>query len=506
MKNSIRLMIAIAVIILSQDCSIAQFTISSQGDIAMGTTGVNSRQTGNDFLLNGSDRIEVSVWDAGNGSSEFGYRINGGSQTILSLSSSSGFDPDVCLIKDSNGDVHAIVVYYDVTGSDYLLDVFDLSGTTFTMQTGCPHNIFANVSFGTSINIDSDDSYNFMVIWDEVSSNRLKAIAGDHTNSTINFTNSPIPVGSNSNLGTFPDLCLYGNGSNRVTYTYIYNGDLYVDTDDIPTIAGGSTSASNVLVDNTPTYNGYEWPRIACPPSNQGTMDDWTVVFMDTDGSAWYLISGHTNNGGVLQSNDYNDGSAFCPTPIDNYTNFMPVVSYDNHSPSGIYVGWMHDNTGGSGLSKVATLPIVLQCDDNGATLNNVDYLEVSNSPSTGDFDVGLSLSGRNGNDWLFITLVKDVPGDIYTKSINGISSATSLRMPTNSSVEEHNKLDLSNALQINVYNLMGEAVYSRNLKENDSLLDLDKELNQFLNGIFILNVVFSDGSNTSKKFLYVTQ
>jgi len=501
MKTLLNLLI-IVTIVLSSHSSLAQFQVASQTDIAMSTGGANCRQTGNDFLLNGTDKIEVSVWDAGNGSSAFGYRINAGSQTLVPLSSSNGFDPDVCLIKDSNGDVHAIAVYYDATGNDYLLDVFDLSGTTFSLQSGCPYNIFPNVTFGTAVNVDSDDSFNFMVIWDEVTSNRLYAIAGEHSGTTINFINTPIAIGTSPGLGIFPDVCLFGNGSNRVTYTYISSGALYVESDDVSTIAGGGTSASILLTDNTPLNSYYEWPRISCPPTSNGSSTDWTVVYMDTDGSSNFEIAGYTENGGLNGPNYYTNGS---PNPglINTYNNYMPVVSYDNHNPYGIYVGWMHENPSspGSSLSIVGTLPVVLQCDDIGAVVGS-NYLEVSTSPTNNDFDIGLSLSGKNGNDWLFMTWEKDLSNDIFTKSISGISSASSLKAQLNELILPKELIDFENIESIQIFNILGNVIFSSTNIDAIHTQNMSEYLRQFSNGFFVLNIIYKNGQSKSLKSL----
>ncbi len=293
MKHLKCLFIAVALGLLTGLNLFAQFNTASQSDIAMSTAGVNSRKTGNDFMLYGGNEFEVSVWDEGNGNSEFGYQINAGGQSILALSCSTAVDPDVCLIKDGFGDIHSIVVYYDAVGNDYLIDVFDYSAGTFSLQGGCPYNIRANVSFGTAVNIDADDTYNFMVIWDDSNAGKLHAIAGDHSGSTINFTNTPVTVGSSpSNEGYYPDVCLYGGGTNRATFTYTLNSELYVDIDDVSVIAGGSgTGVTNILHDNA-FQLGYEYPRIACPNPSVGTVDDWTVVFMDTDNNSRYYICG----------------------------------------------------------------------------------------------------------------------------------------------------------------------------------------------------------------------
>ncbi len=162
----------------------------------------------------------------------------------------------------------------------------------------------------------------------------------------------------------------------------------------------------------------------------------------------------------------------------------------------------MHTNTTGSGLSVIyATIPIVVSCDDFGQIHNGASYMEVSNSPSNGDYDIGLSLSGSDGSDWLFITLAKDFSADIFTKSINPISAATSLRHSNNMQNPEFGSLIFNNVSSVKIFDLQGKIIYEKqNIPENLSN-SLNKELIKYHKGIYIIRLNYYNGEQSIYKF-----
>jgi hypothetical protein len=496
--NYIRILPIFFILIYSIQTN-AQFKVAGATETLL-YSSTTPRATGNDILEDGwSDVFKVSVWDV---SSRLGYQKNSGTVGTVALQNSNTWDPDVCLALDAGGDIHALVVYYDITNSNFILEVYDWSGSAFTLQTGSPIVLANGISnsYDYSINIDSDDDGNFVIVFNEGTNDELFIVTGDHSSfSAVNLNNGGNPVAL-GRYGKTPDVCIYGDGTNRITYTYINTSgnSVLVDSDDFSTLAGGGTANSNVHSGN-PTSNGVYFPRIACPLGGNGSSDDWTVVFQATDATTVWEIWGYAFNSGMMNptARHYTFYSGY--TDLTARQNLWPVVAYNNASTPTITVGWSFDHSGGGyGASWTAFLPIVLICDDDGVPTTSGDYFEIPISLGNswiGDF---LSLSGRFATDDLYITYWESnasTSNDVYHKVKTTISTATDVRLTT---IDFE---DFSNEAKIllNLYDLTGRKIYTRVVSLEQIKPFLETEMKYLSTNIYILEMISTEKQYTKK-------
>ncbi|HEX5001247.1 MAG TPA: T9SS type A sorting domain-containing protein [Bacteroidia bacterium] len=454
------------------------------------------RQTGNDYLDDGTNKIEFSVWDLTNGASRFAWNVNGTSSGGY-LGGGNAVDPDVALIEDSNGAIFVLVFYYDASNYSFKLEVRNWTGSTWSSYTGSPFTISFDY-YTTGLNIDADDDGHFVIVWDD-HYNQVQGMAGYFDSmSTLQF--SILNITTIASNGSFPDVCLYGNGSDRITYTYLSNGHLYVDSDDFSTLLSGSNSSVSQLLNVSPsTVPGgsgtFYDPRIACPNANTGSSDEWTVVVLETDNtSKWDIQSYNYYNGSSNGPTVVNDGTNTYNGNINltSYENYTPVVSYDNQSPYGINIGWIYYADGMGPGSAVAHFPIVVTCDATATPvwIQYVDYLEVPYGITTSDDDDALSLSGRNGNDLLFMTYSEVAANKVCWKSQSPINGATNLRSDlTWNDLFSNN--DIKAYDQIKVYNTLGVQIIDRDF--NATAIELNNVKNELMNynsGLYIIQLI----------------
>jgi len=454
------------------------------------------RQTGNDCLDDGTNQIEFSVWDLTNGASRFAWNVNGSSSSGY-LGGGNAVDPDVALLEDSNGSIFVLVFYYDASDYRFKLEVRNWTGSTWNSYTGSPFTISIDY-YTTGLNIDADDDGHFVIVWDD-HNNEVRGMAGYFNSmSTLQFSTANITtVASN---GSFPDVCLYGNGSDRITYSYLSNGHLYVDSDDFTTLINGSNMSVSLLLNVTPPYvtgGSFYDPRIACPNANTGSSDEWTVVVLETDNAYYWDIesynyyNGSSNGPTVVNSSmsTYSNGAM----DLTGYENYSPVVSYDNKSPYGINIGWIYYETSSTGYgSAAAHFPIVVTCDATATPvwIYQVDYLEVPYGITTSDDDDALSLSGRNGNDLLFMTYSEVSGNKVCWKSQSPINGATNLRSDlTGNDLFSNN--DMKPYDQIKVYTTLGVQLSDRDFNNTAiELSDVKNELMNYNSGLYFIQLI----------------
>ena len=479
-----------------------QFKSASITEVGIGVS-VAARATGNDIFDDGSNLFEVSVWDDGATAPGFSYSVSGTFSGVISFQNTSIFDPDVALTIDQFGIVHALAVYYDITNSEWDLEVFDWGGTSFTSQ-GSPLVLGTGVSYtpGSSINIDADDASNFAIVWNDGSNADLFAVVGDHSGSTVNVYNLGTPVQNIgvSAKGYSPDVCIYDGGTiyDRVTYTYIdTNGDLFIDFDSFAALATGVSTPTNVFFTSSSTGIQFYNPRIACPPSSVGTREDWTVVVEENDNSSVYYITGYNDNNTLITGPTFYNLSPIDLSPI---LNLHPAVTYTNQSPPNVLVGWTMDNSSGyaTNLSTMqfpvanAIYPIVVSCDDFGSPLFS-EYWEEPMTVGNGDLLDNLSLSGRYGNDLLYSTFFFSngtTINDIFTKIVNTISSSGGLKIHQESLIQ--NSLSDVN-LKIKLWDITGKLLIFQIGDKAQILTILENISSNNSNSLYIIEIEDSD-------------
>ena len=460
----------IVMLLISSTTTNAQWVTAAIPEAAFtgyGLTAVDGRSTGNDILEYSSNIFEVSVWDDNNDIEPgIGFIVNGGAYAAtFSFSKIAGIlDPDVCFSIDGSGDVHALAVYYDGSNGEFVLEDWIWTGSSFMLN-----NVWASgtIAFGTAVNIDADDASNFIIIYDDGISNDISIFTGDISTS-LNINNSGVPVPTVS-PGYFPDVCLYGNASDRVTYTYIEpqissNNEVMVYSDDFSVLASGSNSSAFLFSDVSPADN-FKFPRIACPhpQSINATFDDWMVVVGDETNST---IHGYKyNNSSGFNSYIYNNGSTMAYQDITNIPNLYPAVTYlyKSGNPPMMFIGWTMDNSSGTFIATPdAKYPIGLPCDENGAVLTS-DYWDIpQNIGSSFDLDF-VSLAGRNSDERLSSTFHVVFQSDVATKSVGGFYSTTSLRVANESEGLDEQILKSNPEIPVigNLYDLNGKFIHS---------------------------------------------
>jgi len=452
--------------------------------IAQTSTSITGtpRQTGNDYLDDGTNKIEFSVWDLTNGSSRFAWNVNGTSSGGY-LGGGNAVDPDVALIEDSNGNIFVLVFYYDASDYRFKLEVRNWTGSSWSSYTGSPFTISTD-TYTTGLNIDADDDAHFVLVWDESTNNTVKGLVGEFNSGTITLNPSNAIVVAYNTNGSFPDVCIYGGGSNRITYTYLWNGHLYVDSNDYNTLLSASNASVSQLLDVTPSFvtGGIFYdPRIACPNANAGSSDEWTVVVLVTDNVYTWDIDSY----------NYYNGSSYGPTIVNGpvqpnlmdltaYENYTPVLSYDNHNPYGINIGWVYYEPSPTGYgSAVAHFPIVRTCD---VTASPIPY-------STSEF-LEVPYAIVTNSDLLFMTYSEVSANKVCWKSQSPINGASGLRneLPTENS---HINTSIQTYDHIKVYNFLGVQLIDRDFNNTGTEpSDVKNELMNYNSGLYIIQLL----------------
>ncbi|MEY3311779.1 MAG: hypothetical protein RL348_1112 [Bacteroidota bacterium] len=480
----------------------SQFTQATINEVSFGLT-VNGRATGNDILDKTGDTWEVTVWeDPYYNSPGLGFRyfpsVGSPITNAISLAFSDAEDPDVGLTVDSNGDIHAIVVYFSDSQDNYYVEDYIWNSTTFSLNSG-PTSFDSQTNFGTAVNIDTDYDGYFVVVWDV--SGAPYGITGDVVNGSLNL-NTSSGIGS-IGPGIFPDVCLSSQSNDQVYYCFLDNGNLYVENDSYSSLSSGTSSATNINSYSPTSTFSFATPRIGCPNPNTGNSSDWAMVVSErkTGGPYNILFFANDNSNGLVGPINCNDGSWWSSsgpdiTSVDNYS---PVVTYDDQG--NIFVGWNMDNTGNPLVSLSPTwasiYPVVLLCDFNGP-VTNAPYWEVPANGNDGEVRDYLSLAGKNGNDVLVCSYYYNDGSDVETKSITNSVGIPGLRVwpdtPTESNFSNFiNGFQGSNeVLKFELYDITGRLISTFNSTIDSEKTDLKSIFNEphgFLNQLFILTI-----------------
>lgn len=157
------------------------------------------------------------------------------------------------------------------------------------------------------MNVDADDNGGFVIALHKVS--KLFVFTGSVSTGVATFNNSGTEVFIDS--GSYPDLCVFNDGNDHVVHlVYVdASGDLIISAHDHADLASGSGTPVGTPVTVNPTSSAYSFhfPRIACPGPAIGTLNDWTVVSEETDGTDDY-IEGFNNISGTARI-DYTPGA-----------------------------------------------------------------------------------------------------------------------------------------------------------------------------------------------------
>ena len=484
------------------------------------------KNTGNDIKYSSTaSPTSMHVWVGDGSFSRLAWDDGTHHGTIL-LDNGNGnvWDPDVSLVKCSNGNWVAIVVFS--TSSNYYCEFYKWDAMSafvwfneFTLQSGV---------YGSAINVDADASGNYVIVWDDGAGN----INGSYGTTTTFPTNPTtyttiIPQNGNDNYSA-PDVSIYGSNC-YVAYLWTDGSSLYTDIymDNFDLSLGSQSHWYPQLTYGPfdPAHGYVETPRIACPGSNCAN-PDFTVVYhwVDTDSSNEHIMGySYTDYYADKGLSDYThlDNSPFCTTANYNYdvSNFNPAVTYssdyDGTMYGGILVAWTND-----GSSTHGEIPIAVKC--NGAYgmygfVADCQWYEVPYA--TGSVQHAISLSGRDytPSDNIFLTWDKDNLSDVYYKDVP--FSGGDLREkntkdhsqdisgifpnPTSGNFQIRLGTKLGESVNIEIYNSYGQRVYaSLDVSSSENFIK-DISLNNFEDGIYLIRATGEQPANNWKLILY---
>jgi hypothetical protein len=456
----------------------------------------------------------VGVWEPLGTTRALGWEVNylGTNYSSNNSLSISGYiiDPDVCLLVKSPGTILAAVCYYNVTNSNYYLEIFEWNTSTLSFNSVYLNNFFSS-PFGTTINIDGNTTMSgeFTIVWDDAAG-RIYSAPGDMSLGIIAVNQHTAGV-----AGFSPDVSMYEDGSNdivHITYVDVNTGNLIVADYLYAALAAGSTSSPSFVLNASPYNQDWAFPRIASPGPIGGSMNEWTVVAEDYNTSLnsgpWYIV-GYNNGIGPMV---YNDGSLSPLVNLNGKANFYTSVCYsDNYPNNGIYVGWTFSNFSPIPYTYPGALinteyPIVLACDRNANPPVGSSYWQVPTSITNNNSDISgfLSLASRHAKDEMFLTYQNIIVGgsllwDVDYKMAPGINGISSLKIADNNISNNTNCKLLLTAIEC--YSIDGKLLF-----KHDKLEDLNTKIKTFLKNrndqIVIVKTNYNDGSFQSKKLL----
>jgi hypothetical protein len=435
----------------------------------------------NDIIDIGSDSYGITTYSVPSSVSASGIAWNA-TVSSVTYTNSTPFSiytdvndiyfPDVCLIYDaSNNELHAVAAYYVYfSTSTYAFQVEDFlwNGTAFisngvtTLESGSGSNQ------GHSVNIDSDDDGNFVIVYDN-GDYEVKAAAGS-VNGGFNIIIYPYVWAPDSKM---PDVCIGNNNGNRyvcVSRIDVNSGDLFVDDADL-----GSFQAAGVYTSTTylnPTFGLLYFPRIAAP--NYTTLgNDFTVV-VEEDDHLNFVIYGINVVSTSPSVYVYNDGSIITGTGtnLTSIENLLPVVAYN--ADQKVWVGWNVNNlsgniSGGSNSAIAANFSVALFCDEYADPIST-EYWVVPDNLSNGDEYMYLALSSRHSASTtdLYLSYNNYSPyNELLTKRVTpGIGSLREKKPISESNTSINNfllSIDQEQELFISIYDVNGRLILSDN-------------------------------------------
>jgi hypothetical protein len=306
---------------------------------------------------------------------------------------------------------------------------------------------------------------------------------------------------------------MYEDGTNdivHIAYVDLNTGNLMVADYTYAALAAGSTSSPSMVLNASPYFQNWTYPRIASPGPVGGSVNEWTVVAEDynTFLGSWYIV-GYNNGSGPIV---YNDGIGTSPAILFSTANFYISVCYSDFYPNnGIYVGWTFSNLppssyGYPGVLTNTEYPIVLACDKAANPLLGSTYWQVPTliTNNSGDLSGFLSLASRHAKDEMFLTYQNIIINgsliwDVDYKMAPGISGVSSLKIADNNIQKNVN--GERHLTDIECYSIEGKLLF-----KHDKFEDLNTKIKTYLKNrndqIIIVKTNYNDGSFVSNKYL----
>lgn len=302
---------------------------------------LNNSETGIDYLEMGCYSYRVSI--SNTKISLLQYNCSSTLSDDVFLQNTPVSNPDVSIVVDrynSGTDVFAIAVYYEPSGNEYVAEVYQIDGGTLTYLTqyvlenlGSP--VTDPLPNDNAIRIDANIQGDFVIVWDNVVTNKIKVLAGNgYGGPTYPGFSSEVDIFGNFvqilplelpyDDVTAPDIAI-SMSDNRgvanvfITFLSLSRIELNVTQYDLTDLQYLQTSSTPPTVStNITAYKDYSGmsltagrPRIAAPGQIDNDVnweDNWMVV-LALNYSGHSEIVSYTREGGFDYDNNYTDGS-----------------------------------------------------------------------------------------------------------------------------------------------------------------------------------------------------
>ncbi len=450
--------------------------------------------------------ISVTAYDGANPGVDWFWN---GMSGVIPLPPST-YDPDIVLDPTGTGDF--VVVYVDNATNLITYEKHCWTGFGYALCSG-PAPIHS--APGRNPNIDAQVwGTRLVVVWEE-SSGIINAKAGDFAMPGVFFPSVYIVTGGCSNRqGWQPDVAMNDNGDVWFTFLWTNTGTpvdvvaVYDNWGNVQAGGIGPCTMTNVFSIN-PLTESLGPPRIAMP---HGTLNEHQIVVTYITGGSFSYILGFNLVSGWAPT-IINQVCPSPPTPLVQFKNLRPVVSYAE-APSEINVAWMFDDgSNGPSVTGSNNLDVLVQRLDNAGNVINCACVMEAEINNMSDYQVIPSISGKASPQNVFNYSWQEINSTrIWNKAV--WAGSPNLKMAPESIVTDitafpnpfTNELKLDFWLKegevvnsIKVYNMTGQMVHSFDLShitEGKNQLKMDKQLPL---GLYIVNYESSMTTETIK-------
>ncbi len=475
-----------------------------------GSIPVLSQTSGNDIHQVAGINYEVAVFDNQSNDAIIGWKV-GSSTGYASLGSGNLVQyPDVSLVKNASNQVFALVTYFDITTEEIKLITFQWSvgSQAFVIVS---QTVVSAGFVGNTLQIASDDNGAFAIVWDEPGG-QIRLTFGEASGSS---QPALLQGGQAFDLdnGVQPDVCVFRSSvtsDRQVNVVYVNSvGVIAADTYAWSDLISGNINPAILYRSPNPDLQ-YRYPKIACPPSDFGKKEDFTIVTEDTDNNSTWYIKGFNQNFSSSATTDlfiYNNGSSnFSPWNITTVPNTRPVVSYD-HLYETIWVSWNLDNSFGllnAPSASFGKFPIAISGTKRAGINMGANYLYVQTGSAFGNTVEAVSLSGHKSPNALF-SFNDKFAGESFSKSVPHIYNtptlkSTSVTQSFYSWIDQVMMASGSNSteIEISIYDLSGRMVFNKKVAASQANENLKTFQSENSDGVYLVK---SKTTNTSNNY-----
>lgn len=525
---------------------------------------LNNSETGVDYFVKGCETYRVSI--SNTKISLVQYNCSNTLSDDVSLQHSPVTNPDVSIVVDrynTGTDVFAIAVYFEPSNKEYIAEVYQIDGGTLSFLT-----LYTLETVGLApgpndngIRIDANMQGDFVIVWDDIASQKIKVLAGNgyggpfypgFSSEVDDFGNfiQILPTELPYDDVTAPDVAISMSdtrGVANVFFTFLSSNRIELnitqhDLSDLQYLITSSTPPS--LSPNATGFKDYSSmnltagrPRIAAPGQIDNDInweDNWSVV-LALNYPSFSEIRGYTRYGGVDNDHVYTDGSepelaASGGSLINTIPHQNPAISYgfDNQGEIVAQIVWEggQDETypDGTGRGMGATI-ISVSVDKYGLVETNNctnanSYIKIV--PTNNMYQsVSPSVAGRltNGLQDMLVNWWDDQNQDVYLKFFEWCDAsfrkpiAQTPAIPKENNVMFPNPTSNSLTIQLNTWELNESGVVEivdfagrriTSMKGNRHTIEtgVGKRVSALLPGVYVLRIFSTTGNVWSQKLI----